>query len=117
MGLPTQAQVSAYTRNLASGAAGAVLMLGLGSKIDTAALTQAIAAAGTVVNDVVVLIGVATPLVAGLYASRTASPHAQAAAIGGNSSTIVEAAPGGTARIIVTDPAMAKAALDAQRGS
>jgi hypothetical protein len=115
MWLPTQAQVSAFTRHLASVAAGAGLVLGLGSKVDTAALTQAIAAAGTVVNDVVILITVATPIVAGLYASRTASPTAQAAALGSSSSTIVEPAPGGTARITVTDPAMAQAALNAQR--
>lgn len=114
MWLPQQAQVNAFARNLASGAAGAVLMLGLGNKIDTAALTQTIAAAGTVVNDIVVLIGVATPLFAALYAGKTASPQAQSAALGASPSTIVEPVPGGQARIIVTDPAMAKAALDAQ---
>lgn len=117
MWLPTQAQVSAFTRHLASVAGGAVLVLGLGSKIDTAALTQAIAAAGTIVNDIVVLVGVAAPLVAGLYASRTASPSSQAAALGSNTATIVQPAPGGTATITVTDPAMAKAALDAHRSS
>ena len=115
MWLPTQAQVNAFTRNLASGAAGAVLMLGLGSKIDTAALTQAIAAAGAVVNDVVVLITMATPIIAGLYASRTANPKAQAAAVGASASTIVEPGAGGAATIKVLDPDMARAALDAQR--
>lgn len=117
MWLPTQAQVNAFTRHLASVAGGAVLVLGLGSKIDTAALTQAIAAAGTVVNDIVVLVGVAAPLIAGLYASRTASPSKQAAALGGSSSTIVQPSPGGTATMVITDPAIAKAALDAQHGS
>lgn len=117
MWLPTGAQVNAFTRNLASGAAGAVLMLGLGSKIDTAALTQAIAAAGTVVNDVVVFVTAVTPVVAALYASRSASAKAQAAAIGGNTATNVQPAAGGGAIITVTDPTMAKAALDAQRGA
>jgi hypothetical protein len=115
MWLPTQAQVNAFTRHLASGTAGAVLILGLGSKIDTAALTQAIAAAGTVVNDVVVVIGLAAPLIAGLYAGKTASPQAQSAAMGASAKTIVQAEPGGTATIQVLDPAMAQAALDAQR--
>jgi hypothetical protein len=115
MWLPTQAQVNAFTRHLASGAAGAVLVLGLGSKIDAAALTQAIAAAGTVVNDVVVLIGLATPLAAGLYASRTASPSAQSAAVGASAATVVTPGAGGTATIQVLDPAMAQAALDAQK--
>ena len=115
MWLPTQAQVNAFTRNLASGAAGAVLLSGLGSKIATPALTQAIAAAGAVVNDVVVLITMATPIIAGLYASRTANPKAQAAAVGASASTIVEPGAGGTVTIKVLDPDMARAALDAQR--
>lgn len=117
MWLPTQAQVNAFTRHLASVAGGAVLVLGLGSKVDTASLTQAIAAAGTVVNDIVVLIATVTPIVAGFYASRSASPNAQAAAVGANAATIVEPAPGGAVRITVKDPVMAQAALDAQRGS
>lgn len=81
MWLPTQAQVNAATRNIASGVAGAVLMFGLSSKIDVNAVGRAIAAAGTVVNDVIVLIGLVSPLVAAYFASKSASPTAQAKAV------------------------------------
>src|SRR4051812_10134889 len=114
MWLPSQAQVNAFTRNLASGIGGAGLMLGLSSKIDRAAIGQLISAAGTVVNDLVIFITLATPIVAGFFASKSASPTAQAAAIGASDATSVKPAPGGGATVTITDPAMASAALAAQ---
>lgn len=81
MWLPTQGQVNAATRNIASAVGGAILMFGLSSKINVNAVGQVIAATGTIVNDAVVLIGLVSPLVAAYYASRSASPTAQAKAV------------------------------------
>lgn len=114
MWLPSQAQVNAFTRNVASGIGGAVLMFGLSTKVDIATVNSIISATGTVVNDIVVLIGVASPFIAGYFASKSASPTGQAAAIGASDSTTVKPAPGGGATVTITDPAMASAALAAQ---
>ena len=89
MWLPTQAQVNAFTRNVASGIGGAVLMFGLSSKIDINAVNQIITAAGTVVNDAVVLIGIASPFIAGYFASKSASPKAQAVAVAATGALVV----------------------------
>jgi len=117
MWLPSQAQVNAFTRNLASGIGGAVLMFGLSNKIDVNTLNALITGAGTLVNDAVVLIGIASPFIAGYFASKSASPTQQSASIGADKTTIVNAAPGGTATITLTDPAMASAALTAQKNT
>lgn len=92
MWLPTQAQVNAFTRNLASGIGGAVLMFGLSTKIDINTVNQVIGAAGTVVNDLVVLIGMASPLIAGYFASKSASPTAQAKAVAATGAVVVGSA-------------------------
>jgi hypothetical protein len=89
MWLPTQAQVNAAARHAASFAGGAILVFGLSAKIDVNTINQIIAAAGTVVNDGVVLIGLVTPLLAGYFASRSASATAQAAAVGATGAKVI----------------------------
>ena len=81
MNLPTQSQVNAATRNIASAAGGAILMFGLATKVDPDTIKSIIAATGTLVNDVIVLAGIAGPLVASWYASHSATPKAQAEAL------------------------------------
>lgn len=98
MNIPTQAQVNAFARNLASMAGGAILMLGLSSKIDVNTVNQVIAASGTVVNDIIILIGFAGPLMAALKAGSSASPASQAAA--------AASVPGAT---VITTPEIAAA--------
>lgn len=115
MWLPTQAQVNAASRHAASFAGGAIMVFGLSTKIDVNTVNQVIAATGTAVNDIILLVGLASPLLAGFFASKSASPTAQAAAIGANGATVVKPAPGGGATVTITDPAMASAALDAQK--
>lgn len=115
MQLPTQAQVNAAARHIASFAGGAIMVFGLSTKIDVNTVNQVIAATGTVVNDGILLVGLVGPLLAGYCASKSASPAAQAAAIGANLSTVVTPAPAGGATVTITDPAMATAALDAQK--
>lgn len=103
MWLPTQAQVNAATRHIASAIGGGILVFGLSTKIDPATVTNIIGAAGTVINDVIVLIGLVSPLIAGYYASKSASPASQAA-------SITKTEPG---TIVVTTPEIAKATPDA----
>lgn len=100
MWLPTQGQVNAFTRNVASGIGGAVLMFGLSTKIDVATVNSIITATGTLVNDLVVLVGIASPFVAGYFASKSASPINQAKSL--------EAA----GAIVVTTPEIARATPD-----
>jgi hypothetical protein len=104
MWLPTQAQVNAATRNIASGAAGAILMFGLSTKINPDTVTSVINATGTLVSNVITFLGVVGPIVAAYYASRSASPASQVAAVSANPSV---------AAITVTDPALATAAKQA----
>lgn len=92
MWLPSQSQVNAFTRNLASGIGGAVLMFGLSTKIDVATVNSIITATGTVVNDLVLLIGVASPFIAGYFASKSASPKAQADAVAATGAIVVGSA-------------------------
>ena len=97
MNLPTQAQVEAAARHLASAAGGAILLFGLSTKFDPTAVGAVINASGTLVNDVIMLIGLVTPIIAGFYASKTASPTSQAAAVAA------------TGAIVITTPAIAAA--------
>jgi hypothetical protein len=89
MWLPSQAQVNAASRNIASAVGGAVLMFGLSTKIDINTINQIISATGTLVNDAVVLIGVVGPFVAAYFASKSASPVAQAAAVAASGGKVV----------------------------
>jgi hypothetical protein len=104
MNLPTQAQVKAATRHIASAAGGIILMFGLSSKIDPDTLAKIIAQTGTIINDVIILIGLAGPVIAGWRALQSASPTEQAV-------TITKEGPPGT--IVVTSDAIAKATPEA----
>ena len=116
MWLPTKAQVDAASRHAISIAGTAIVIFGLQAKgVTIEQITSVIQSLGGVVNDGVVLIGAIAPLYALLKASHSASPANQAAAVGANPATIVQPAPGGTATVTITDPAMASAALDAQK--
>ncbi len=77
MKLPTQDEVNAAARHVASFAGGAVVMFGLGTKINPDTLKAAINAMGNLTNDVITLIGIVGPAVAAYVASRSASQTAQ----------------------------------------
>jgi hypothetical protein len=99
MWLPTQAQVNAATRNIASAAGGAVLMLGLSTKIDPAAVTALVNAMGEVVGSIVTVLGIIAPLWAAYHAAQSASAKAQA-------ESITKTVPG---TVVVTSQAIADA--------
>lgn len=92
MWLPTQAQVNAATRHIASAVGGAVLMFGLSTKIDINSVNQVIAATGTVVNDIIVLVGIMSPMIAAYFASKSASPKAQADAVASTGALVIGSA-------------------------
>jgi hypothetical protein len=100
--LPTQNQVNAATRHIISAVGGAIIMFGLSSKINIDTLTVAINAFGSIINSVVIIVGVVAPLLSGYFASRSASPASQAASMAAN-------VPG---TVIVTSPEIAKATPD-----
>jgi len=87
--LPTQAQVNAYTRHAASFAAGMIAMFGLSTKVDPQTVVAIINSLGTLTNDAVTFIGLATPLVVGWYAQRSASPDAQKKSVAAQPNTMV----------------------------
>lgn len=116
MNLPTQAQVSTAVRYAGTILGTAFAIFGLQAKgFDLDQVKGAIAALGTVVNDVVILIAALTPIIAAVKGISTSSPTGQAAAIGANPTTIVNATADGKATVTINDPAMASAALDAQK--
>lgn len=84
MNLPTTNQVTAATRHVASFAAGAIAMFGLSTKINPDQVQVLITNVGTLVSDLVVVIGLVTPMIAGYMASRSASPASQLAAVAAN---------------------------------
>ncbi len=77
MHLPTSAEVLAATRHVASFAAGAVTVFGLSGKLNPDQIQAAITAAGTALNDIIILVGLITTLVSGFIAARSASPAQQ----------------------------------------
>lgn len=81
MNLPTSAEVNAATRHIASFAAGAIAVFGLSTKLDPSTVQQIISATGTVVNDVILLAGLVGPIITAWYASKSATPAAQADSI------------------------------------
>lgn len=81
MKLPTPDQVNAATRHAISAAGGAIIMFGLSSKINIDSLTAVINSLGSIINNLVLIVGIVAPIVAGYYASKSASPVAQAAAV------------------------------------
>lgn len=97
MALPTSAQVNAAARNAGSFAAGAIAMFGLGSKINPDTVTAIINATSTLVNDLLVLIGLVSPFLTAYFASKSASPKAQIAAVAANPEV----------QAVVTTPAVA----------
>jgi hypothetical protein len=81
MELPTQAEVNAATRHIASFAGGLVVAFGLGTKINPDTLQSIINATGTLVQDGIALAGLLGPIIGAYYASRSAKPAAQAASL------------------------------------
>jgi hypothetical protein len=118
MWLPSQAQVNTAGRYATAIAGTAFAIFGLQAKgISLDQIKTVISALGTVVNDTVILIGAAGTVYAAVKGISTSSNSGQAAAIGANKSTIVQPAAGGTATVTITDPAMASAALTAQKNA
>jgi len=115
MSLPTQAQVNTAVRYAGTVIGTAFAIFGLQAKgFDLDQVKAAIAALGTVVNDVVILIAALAPVIAALKGIKSSSDTGQAAAIGTNSKTLVNANPDGSATVTLP-PDMASAALDAQK--
>lgn len=113
--LPTQAQVSTAVRYAGTILGTAFAIFGLQAKgFDLDQIKGAIAALGTVVNDVVILIAALAPIIAAIKGISSSSAAGQAAAIGANPKTIVNPAPNGTATVTLP-PDMAAVALDAQK--
>lgn len=118
MWLPSQAQVNTAGRYAGAIAGTAFAIFGLQAKgISLDQIKAIIAALGTVVNDIVILAGTLGTMYAAIKGVTSSSSAGQAAAIGANASTFVQAAPGGTATVTITDPAMASAALTAQKNA
>lgn len=116
MPLPTQAQVNTAGRYIGMAAGTAIAVLGLQAKgISLDQVKDVIAAGGTVVNDIVTLIGAVLAVYTAVKGVSSSSPTGQAAALGANPKAIVNAADKGKAIITITDPAMATAALEGQR--
>lgn len=81
MNLPTQSQVNASTRHIASFAAGAIAMFGISTKLNPDTVQQIINASGNLINDVILLIGLISPFITSYFASKSATPVAQAEAL------------------------------------
>jgi hypothetical protein len=97
MNVPTQSQVNAASRHAATFTAGAIAMFGLSTKLDPNTVQQIITASGNLINDIILLAGLITPIVTSLYASWSATPASQSAALEKDGA------------IIVTTPAIAAA--------
>lgn len=116
MNLPSQAQVNTAGRYAGAVIGTAFTIFGLQAKgISLDQVNGLITALGTVVNDGVIVIGMLMPLYVTIKGIISSSANGQAAALGANPKALVNAAPNGKAIITITDPAMAVAALDAQR--
>lgn len=82
--LPTASQVNAATRHAGSFAAGAIAMFGISTKISPEQVAAIINSAGNLVNDAVLFAGLVAPFITGYFASKSASPKAQLAAVVAN---------------------------------
>lgn len=117
LSLPSRTQLAAFCRHVVSYGAGAatagvavhLLAPDQGSQI-TAGLTSIVSGINSIVGGVATLIAVFS----GIYAAYTASGARQAAAIGADKRTLVNAGPNGTATVTLP-PDMAAAALNAQK--
>ena len=81
MKLPTSSEVNAATRHIATFAAGAIAMFGLSTKLDPNTVQAIITATGNLANDAILLAGLIGPMITAYYASRSATPKAQADAL------------------------------------
>ena len=118
MWLPTRAQVDSASRHAITIVGTATVIFGLQAKgFDPQAIINVIQSLGPTVNDIVNVIGTVAAAYAMLKASHTASPTSQSASLGANPNTVVNPAPGGTATVTINDPAMATAALTAQKNA
>lgn len=118
MWLPTRAQVDSASRHAITIVSTATVIFGLQARgFDPQVIISVIQSLGPAVNDIVNLIGAGAAAYAMLKASHSASPTSQSASLGANSTTIVNATPGGTATVTLLDPAMATAALTAQKNA
>jgi hypothetical protein len=124
--IETAARVYAAGRNYISLGLGFAASAGVISAAQDKSLTDSfneiyqgvslIVHGATSVWQVAVVIG--APIVGGVvawYAQRSAKATSNAAAIGANPATEVVPAPNGGAVVTIKDPAMASAALDAQK--
>lgn len=89
MNLPTQAEVNAAARHIGTFAAGAIAMFGLSTKIDPATVQSLITGLGNLTNDVIFVIGIVAPIITSYYASKSATPQAQAASLATTGAKIV----------------------------
>ena len=81
MKLPTSDQVMSVTRHVATFLGGAVVMFGLSTKVSPEQVAAIINSMGTLVNDFVLLCGALTPVVAAIYAAKSASITSQLKAV------------------------------------
>lgn len=77
MSLPTTSQVMSVTRHVATFAAGVIVMFGLSTKISPDQVTAIINMTGTLVNDLILLIGAVTPIIVTLYGAKAAGITSQ----------------------------------------
>jgi hypothetical protein len=90
MNLPTQAQVNTAGRYAGAVAGTAIAIFGLQAKgISLDQVKAGISALGTVVNDIVVLIGIVAPLYATIKGVVSSSPVNQAAAVAATGAKVV----------------------------
>jgi hypothetical protein len=117
MNLPSQDEVLAATRHIASFAGGAVLMLGLGTRISPDTLTAIVNATGAVIGDTITLVGLITPIVAAYYAShaQTQTYKVQSVqAMPGVEKVFINAAATPALAALAVDPAVPKVEATAQ---
>src|ERR1700674_464231 len=81
MKLPTSDQVMSVTRHVATFLGGAVVMFGVSTKVSPEQVAAIINSMGTLVNDFVLLCGALTPVVAAIYAAKSASITSQLKAV------------------------------------
>lgn len=118
MWLPSQAQVNTAGRYAGAIAGTAFAIFGIQAKgISLDQVKAIIAALGTVANDIIILVAMIGPIYASIKGVASSSQTGQGASIGANPSTIVQPAANGTATVTITDPAMASAALTAQKNA
>lgn len=85
MNLPSAAQVTAAGRHVATFAGGALVMLGLGTKISPEQVTAIINSFTTLYGDLMTFIAAVTPIAMLVLASKSASPTSQLKSVTSNS--------------------------------